>query len=84
MPRAQFSIRTLLWLTLVAAVFLGGIQVGICVEQDRRMRKDQIIYEAAKRRMGRLTPALPHRLREAAVHNAKEFLKANPYVGENE
>jgi len=25
MPRPQFSIRTLLWLTLVVAAFLGGI-----------------------------------------------------------
>lgn len=28
MPRAQFSIRTLLWLTLVVAAFLGGIAYG--------------------------------------------------------
>jgi len=28
MPRPQFSIRTLLWLTLVAAAFLGGIVYG--------------------------------------------------------
>ena len=25
MPRPQFSIRTLLWLTLVVAAFLGGM-----------------------------------------------------------
>ncbi len=28
MPRPQFSIRTLLWLTLVVAAFLGGIAYG--------------------------------------------------------
>ena len=27
MPRPQFSIRTLLWLTLVVAAFLGGMAV---------------------------------------------------------
>lgn len=27
-PRFQFSIRTLLWLTLVLAAFLGGVSVG--------------------------------------------------------
>jgi len=28
MPRPQFSIRTLLWLTLVVAAFLGGMLFG--------------------------------------------------------
>jgi hypothetical protein len=28
MPRPQFTIRTLLWLTLVVAAFLGGMKVG--------------------------------------------------------
>lgn len=28
MPRIQFNIRTLLWLTLVVAAFLGGIAYG--------------------------------------------------------
>ena len=28
MPRPQFSIRTLLWLTLVVGAFLGGIGYG--------------------------------------------------------
>jgi hypothetical protein len=28
MPRPQFSIRTLLWLTLCIACFLGGIEYG--------------------------------------------------------
>lgn len=28
MPRPEFSIRTLLWLTLVVAAFLGGIVYG--------------------------------------------------------
>ena len=36
MTRAQFSIRTLLWLTLVAAAFFGGIQF----ERERRRRED--------------------------------------------
>ncbi len=35
MPRPQFSIRTLLWLTLVVATFLGGM---LC---DRAMIKRQ-------------------------------------------
>jgi hypothetical protein len=34
MPRPQFSIRTLLWLTLVVAAFLGGI--GLERERQRR------------------------------------------------
>lgn len=34
MPRPQFSIRTLLWLTLVVAAFLGGI----ALERERRSR----------------------------------------------
>jgi len=28
MPRPQFSLKTLLWLTLVVAAFLGGIACG--------------------------------------------------------
>jgi hypothetical protein len=28
MPRPQFSIRTLLWLTLAVAAFLGGMVYG--------------------------------------------------------
>ena len=28
MPRPQFSIRTLLWLTLVVAAFLSGMRYG--------------------------------------------------------
>lgn len=36
MPRPQFSIRTLLWLTLVVAAFLGGIGF----ERERRRRED--------------------------------------------
>lgn len=34
MPRPQFSIRTLLWLTLVAAAFLGGIAYGKRLERQ--------------------------------------------------
>ena len=36
MPRPQFSIRTLLWLTLVVAAFLGGIGV----ERERQRREN--------------------------------------------
>ena len=36
MPRPQFSIRTILWLTLVAAAFLGGM----AFEKERRRRED--------------------------------------------
>jgi hypothetical protein len=35
MPRPQFSIRTLLWLTLVVAAFLGGI----CFERELERRR---------------------------------------------
>lgn len=28
MPRAQFSLKTVLWLTLVVAAFLGGVRLG--------------------------------------------------------
>ncbi len=78
MRRPQFSIRTLLWLMLAASFFFGGVYF----EQARRRREDQIIYEDAKRRSGRLTPALPQRLREAALRNA-EIRNANPYAGED-
>ena len=37
MRRPQFSIRTLLWPTLVVAAFLGGIGI----EKERRWRVDQ-------------------------------------------
>jgi hypothetical protein len=36
MPRPQFSIRTALWLTLVVAVFLGGMAVEQRIEATRR------------------------------------------------
>jgi hypothetical protein len=36
MPRPQFSIRTLLWLTLVVAAFLGGMVVEQRIEVTRR------------------------------------------------
>lgn len=36
MPRPQFSIRTLLWLTLVVAAFLGGM----AFERERRSREE--------------------------------------------
>jgi hypothetical protein len=38
MPRPQFSIRTLLWLTLVVAAFLSGI--GFEKERARREQTD--------------------------------------------
>ena len=34
MPRPQFTIRTLLWLTLVVAAFLGGIAYGKRLERQ--------------------------------------------------
>lgn len=37
MPRPQFSIRTLLWLTLVVVAFLGGMLFER--ERQRRMAK---------------------------------------------
>lgn len=36
MPRPQFSIRTLLWLTLVMAAFLGGM---VAQQQIVRLKK---------------------------------------------
>ena len=36
MPRPQFSIRTVLWLTLVVAAFLGGI-----VFEKERAKRNQ-------------------------------------------
>jgi hypothetical protein len=36
MPRPQFSIRTMLWLTLVVAAFFAGIQI----ERARRSREE--------------------------------------------
>ena len=40
MLRPQFSIRTVVWLTLVAAAFLGGITVGQKHEQ-RKLESDR-------------------------------------------
>jgi hypothetical protein len=37
MPRPQFSIRTLLWLTLVVAAFLGGM----LFEREWRLRAEK-------------------------------------------
>jgi hypothetical protein len=36
MPRPQFSIRTLLWLTLVVAAFLGGM----AFQKERQRRHE--------------------------------------------
>lgn len=36
MPRPQFSNRTLLWLTLVAAAFLGGMAVQRQITESKR------------------------------------------------
>lgn len=36
MRRPQFSIRTLLWLTLVVAAFIGGMAVEQRIEATRR------------------------------------------------
>lgn len=36
MPRPQFSIRTLLWLMLVVAAFLGGMKFGEWREFNRQ------------------------------------------------
>jgi hypothetical protein len=44
MLRPQFSIRTLLWLTLVVAAFLGGI----LFEKERYRRSDEY-YEQPRR-----------------------------------
>jgi len=44
MPRPQFSIRTLLWLALVVAAFLGGIMF----EKDRFRRSDRY-YDQVRR-----------------------------------
>lgn len=35
MPHPQFSIRTLLWLTLVVAAFLGGMKLGAWREANQ-------------------------------------------------
>lgn len=36
MPRIQFSLKTLLWLTLVVAAFFSGIAIEKRLEQRRR------------------------------------------------
>lgn len=43
MPRPQFSIRTLLWLTLVVAAFMGGI----LFEQERVRREREKLANQA-------------------------------------
>ena len=40
MPRSQFSIRTLLWLTLVVAAFFGGM----LFEKERQRRATTVDY----------------------------------------
>ena len=47
MPRLQFSVRTLLWLTLVVAAFLGGIEYHKAqLERDRRQRMKEWFGES--------------------------------------
>ena len=41
MPRPQFSIRTLLWLTLVVAAFLAGIGF----ERERRRQQEEAAWQ---------------------------------------
>jgi hypothetical protein len=50
MPRPQFSLKTLLWLMLVVAAFVGGIRF----ERERRRREDQAAAEAGQRSLYRL------------------------------
>lgn len=45
MPRPQFSVRTLLWLTLVVAAFLGGI----AFEKERARREGEEFSERIAR-----------------------------------
>lgn len=46
MPRPQFSIRTLLWLTLVVAAFLGGVLFERArIEAERRRLENMPAYE---------------------------------------
>lgn len=40
MPRPQFSLKTMLWLMLVAAAFFGGIRF----ERERRRQADDAAY----------------------------------------
>lgn len=42
MPRPQFSIRTLLWLTLVVATFLGGILFERARIEAERLRLENV------------------------------------------
>ena len=48
MLRPQFSIRTVLWLTLVAAVFLGWIAMGKRHEQQKLESDRQGVCAEAK------------------------------------
>ena len=48
MPRPQFSIRTLLWLTLVVAAFLGGAEWG-----KRRQATNESVLRQNVRRLDR-------------------------------
>ena len=49
MPRPQFSIRTLLWLTLVFAAFLGGMQFE---HSQERMRLDREFWLSEINKIG--------------------------------
>lgn len=46
MPRAQFSLKTLLWLTLVVAAFLGGMSLEREIERHRRLVLPYLEQEA--------------------------------------
>jgi hypothetical protein len=50
MPRPQFSIRTLLWLTLVVTAFFAGM----LFEKERRRREDEAAALTAKAAQGRV------------------------------
>lgn len=47
MRRPQFSLKTLLWLILVAAVFLGGMRFGELIgerrEKERRLQEERLL-----------------------------------------
>lgn len=47
MPRPQFSIRTLLWLTLLVAAFLGGMALKGKLDEDYDRRFIRMMIEEA-------------------------------------
>ena len=74
MPRPQFSIRTLLWLTLVVAAFLGGMATMI-----RRAQRAEFLLIDEKERNDSLREYLHYTVDELLDLREKYHVKPREY-----